>query len=160
LGVTSAPQTGGRDTTQGPPPPPPPGPPPGKGRTPPSGESKFARDLFDKRAKGGNYDRAGELNTRLEEALELCPPPAQHFGAILGNDKGAKIRFSDTAKDAFYSKTGDRSKGVPDNCITLPNKGKSPLDLLDGLIFETCNAEIQMDYDKLNRDLFDRLKAP
>src|SRR5262249_4508306 len=66
---------------------------------------------------------------------------------------------SDTAKDAFYSKTGDRMKGVPDNCITLPTN-KSPLDLLDGLIFETCNAEIQMDYDALNRDLFDRLKAP
>ncbi len=107
-----------------------------------------------------NYEGAEELNAKLLDAVKKCPALAEHFGAILGAPKSATVVFSTTAKDAFYSKTGDRDKGIPDNVIILPSTGKTPLDLLDGLIFETCNAEIQQSYDDLNKDLFARIRTP
>jgi hypothetical protein len=106
------------------------------------------------------YVGAKELDGLLLEAVENCPSLARHLGNTLGGAKRATIVFSDTAKDAFYSKTGDRDKGVPDNVIILPKNGKTPLDLLDGLIFESCNAEIQSDYDDLTKDLFARIRTP
>ena len=118
-----------------------------------------ARGAIDK-SGAGKYDDVEVLNEKILAALQKCPALSKHFGDILGAPKGAAVVFSATAKDAFYSKTGDRAKGVPDNVIILPSKGKTPLDLLDGLIFETCNAEIQQDYDDLNKDLFARLRAP
>lgn len=110
--------------------------------------------------KKANYGDAEVLDAKLLDAVEKCPALAKHFGDILGAPKSATVVFSATAKDAFYSKTGDRDKGIPDNVIILPSQGKTPLDLLDGLIFETCNAEIQQDYDDLNKDLFARIRAP
>ena len=103
------------------------------------------------------YTGAEALGRDMSNALDKCPALEKHMGEIFGVKGAPTLVFSDTAKDAFYNKTGDRQKGIPDNIIVLP-KGKPAPDLMDGLIFETCNAEIQKEYDTLNKDLTARLQ--
>ncbi len=119
-----------------------------------------ALDAVSKVALGSQFAEAGKFNDLMRDAVSKCPELAAHIGNTLGDPMVATVRFSETAKDCFWSKTGDRLKGVPDRTVTMPSKEKTPIDLLDGLIFETCNVEIQPDYDTLNRDLFARLRTP
>ena len=109
-------------------------------------------DAVTRKAAESGYAGAEALGAALADVLEKCPAVADHFSNILTGPGATVLRFSDTASDAFYSKKGDPSAGVPDNCITLA-KGKPASDMLDALIFESCNAEFQKDYDALNKDL-------
>lgn len=123
-----------------------------------------ALDKLSKITLGSGFAEAGKFNDLMLDAVSKCPELATHVGKTLDPnlEQSVTVRFSETAKDCFWSKTGDKNSNppVPDRNITLPSKGRTPDDLIDGLIFETCNAEIQPDYDALNSDLFARLRKP
>lgn len=103
---------------------------------------------------------APEVMRRLETLNDSCPQVAAHLNRIL-TAGGTSIRFSPNATDAYYTPLSMAEHGVPKNTIILPKNGKAPVDLIDAMIFESCNAEIQPAYDALNRRMFDSLdRAP
>lgn len=110
-----------------------------------------AQDKLLKSAQQGGFPEAEAFAAMLGEALRDCPVLAEHLGRILGDPaKNVSIFFSDKAKDALFSKEGGGD--APPNVIVLPKQGKSIVDLLDGLVFESCNAEIQDLFDTLDND--------
>lgn len=86
------------------------------------------------------YD-ATELCGYIQDALEN-PVIFNHFNEIFSPDRQPPINiiFDSTTHTAFYN---NETKS-----IVLPTTG-APHDLLDALIFESCNAEVSHEFTKL-----------
>lgn len=100
---------------------------------------------------------AREVLGNLERMMASCPPVERHLAQVL-SEGDAKIVFSDRAKDAMYSSSGNPITKVPPHVIILPsNTKKSPADLVDAFLFESCNAKNQARYNALTELRRERL---
>lgn len=86
-----------------------------------------------------------EFFGRLSDALTAVPEIQEHFEKVF-KSKGCKIKFDPNSTDAYFS----------DKTIVLPTKmrngeNRDADDLIDALIFESCNADVKEDYEELDK---------
>jgi hypothetical protein len=101
------------------------------------------------KANESGYSHAEQLGSLVKTGTEKCPALNSQFEQTFG-EKKANLAFSAKVKNAEYD--------LKSNTIYLPFN-KEPNDLLDGIIFETCNVGMQQEFEKLNKQRSETLKV-
>lgn len=123
--------------------------------------------------KQQNYGKAEEFGALLDQTEKMCPVVAQHLAEIMAKKhvvmKGYPRKpFEQTLSFVFTDKVEAPAFDSSTARIALPihKKGSDPkepadpLDLVDGLIFETCNMEMVQTFDALSKDRIKSLTPP
>jgi hypothetical protein len=136
------------------------------------GTSTFAGPITEQGKKEG-YGKAQEFGSLLKDTEELCPVVAQHLAEIMNKkqivmkgyprkpfEQSLTFVFTDKVSAPLFDGATARIALPIHKKDSDPKEPADPLDLVDGLIFETCNMEMLQTFDTLSKEKIKSLTPP